>query len=102
MRNLRGVKKEKKKMIVQIVSFWILGLLVREKTEKKLTYYLSCQGYEFRKLRSELKYENPNRRKKNELLKILLSFLFLSKQMESLKILPLLGEVVRILSNKIK
>ena len=53
------------------------------------------------KLRSELKYENPNRRKKNELLKILLSFLFLSKQMEILKILPLLGEVVQILSNKI-
>ena len=37
MRNLRGVKKEKKrkKIIVQIVSFWILGLLVREKTIKK-------------------------------------------------------------------
>ena len=40
MRNLRGVKKEKKKIIVQIVSFWILGLLVREKREKKLSLLL--------------------------------------------------------------
>ena len=40
MRNLRGVKKEKKKIIVQIVSFWILGLVVREKMEKKLNLLL--------------------------------------------------------------
>ena len=40
MRNLRGVKEEKKKIIVHIVSFWILDLLVRGKTEKKVSLLL--------------------------------------------------------------
>ena len=78
-------KRKRKKEMVQIVLFWILGLLIRGEWKRRWAYYLFCWNYDS-KLRWEFNHENPRRKKIMKCSKFCcLSFCFLSKQTESLK-----------------